>query len=46
MKKLFVFVLFLSLPLFTATQSNSLFDYSGVYKFDGALFEKNIIGLR
>jgi hypothetical protein len=45
MKKLFVFVFFLSLPLFTIAQTTNLTDYVGSYKFEGAPFEKVIVSL-
>lgn len=45
MKKLFVFVLFLCLPLFIIAQNNNLTDYAGVYKFDGAPFEKIVVSV-
>lgn len=45
MKKLFVFVLFLSLPFFISAQNNNLADYVGSYKFEGAPFEKLIVSV-
>lgn len=45
MKKLFVFVLFLCLPLFITAQNNNLADYVGSYKFEGVPFEKVIVSV-
>ncbi len=45
MKKLFVFVLFLSSPFFITAQNNNLTEYVGSYKFEGAPFEKIIVSV-
>jgi hypothetical protein len=45
MKKLFVFVFILTLPLFITAQTANLTDYVGSYKFEGAPFEKIIVSM-
>ncbi len=45
MKKLFAIVLFLAFPMFVSAQNGSLLDFAGVYKFEGAPFEKIVVNI-
>ncbi|MBP6620159.1 MAG: hypothetical protein KA188_07895 [Leadbetterella sp.] len=45
MKKLFAIVLFLAFPMFVSAQNGSLLDFAGVYKFEGAPFEKIVVNV-
>jgi hypothetical protein len=45
MKKLFAIVLFLAFPMFASAQNGSLLDFAGVYKFEGAPFEKIVVNV-